>query len=184
MSLSAILLHTSLAAQVRINEILASNATVNPDPDYGNYCDWIELYNESGQSRDLGGYYLSDDREDPTRWQFTPGTTIPPQGYLLVYADGTSKPGSPGDQGLAGIHANFRLTKEGETLYLFDAQLQVGMITLRHEIHEHESRQYRSDGENFHQAEHGNPAMRENPIEKQPVPIAKSQKPLFLSRLI
>ena len=125
MSLSAILLHTSLAAQVRINEILASNATVNPDPDYGNYCDWIELYNESGQSRDLGGYFLSDDREDPDGWQFAPGTTIPPQGYLLVYADGTSKPGSPGDQGLAGIHANFRLTKEGETLYLFDAQLQV-----------------------------------------------------------
>jgi len=32
---------SSVSAQVYINEIMASNATVHADYDYGNYCDWI-----------------------------------------------------------------------------------------------------------------------------------------------
>jgi len=104
-----------LASQVYINEIMASNATILADPDYGNYCDWIEIYNSSDQEIDLNGYYLSDDTTNPAMWQFQSGTMIPANAFILVYADGTGN----------GNHTNFRLAKEGEQVLLVNAQIEI-----------------------------------------------------------
>jgi hypothetical protein len=121
--LASALLPQSLYSQVYINEILASNATVNADPDYGNYCDWTELHNASGQGVDLGGYYLSDNADNLSMWKFRPGTVIPAHGYLLVFADGSGSADGTGPSGQTGVdlHTNFKLAKEGETLYLVNA---------------------------------------------------------------
>ncbi len=99
-----------LASQVYINEIMASNATVHADIDFGNYSDWIEIYNTSDQEVDLTGYYLSDDFSNLTMWPFQSGSMIPAHEFLLVYADGTGN----------GLHTNFKLAKEGELLLLVD----------------------------------------------------------------
>ena len=51
-----------------INEFMADNDSTIQDPDGGGYPDWIELYNAGPNSIDLGGMYLTDDMNDPTKW--------------------------------------------------------------------------------------------------------------------
>jgi hypothetical protein len=47
-------------SQVVINEVLASNTTINQDED-GTYQDWVELYNIGATAVNLNGYGLTDD---------------------------------------------------------------------------------------------------------------------------
>jgi len=100
---------------VVINELLASNVSSIADPQ-GEFDDWIELYNVGDAPIDTGGMYLTDNVSTLTKWQIPLGdparTTIPPHGYLLVWAD---KDGA--DQGL---HAAFSLDAGGEELALTD----------------------------------------------------------------
>jgi hypothetical protein len=110
--LSVLLQGGNLYSQVLINEIMASNATSHADVDYGTYCDWIELYNTTGSTIDLGGYFLSDDSGNPFMWQFKAGSMIAANGYLLVYADDSGN----------GLHTNFKLAKEGEQVILVNKQ--------------------------------------------------------------
>jgi hypothetical protein len=51
-----------------INEFMADNDTTIQDPDGSGYPDWIELYNAGPNAVDLGGMYLTDDMNDPTKW--------------------------------------------------------------------------------------------------------------------
>ncbi len=103
--------NVNLFSQVRINEIMASAASSGT----GNNSDWIELYNSSGSNFDLSGYFLSDNPGKKNIWQFKSGSVITANGYLLVYADGTN----------SMLHASFKLSKEGETLYLFNRLLKL-----------------------------------------------------------
>jgi hypothetical protein len=57
--------------------------------------------------------YLSDRPEDPRKWKFPRGTTIPPNSYLVVWAD-------EGEGERGELHANFRLSGDGEQLLLVD----------------------------------------------------------------
>ena len=102
---------TATAGDLVINEFLASNDTVQADQD-GEYDDWIELYNNSANTIDLSGYYLSDDSTDPTQWTFPSGTTIEANGYLIIWADN--------DEEQDGLHANFKLSASGEEVVLSD----------------------------------------------------------------
>jgi hypothetical protein len=51
-----------------INEFMADNDSTIQDPDGSGYPDWIELYNAGPNAVDLGGMYLTDDANDPTKW--------------------------------------------------------------------------------------------------------------------
>ncbi len=72
---------------VRINEFMASNATTLPGPQ-GDYPDWVELYNTTGQEVDITGCGLSDEENQPMKWAFPEGTKIPANGVLLIYCSG------------------------------------------------------------------------------------------------
>ena len=52
-----------------INEILAMNNSINFDG-YGEYDDWIEIWNNSSAIIDLSGFYLTDKVNNLTKWQF------------------------------------------------------------------------------------------------------------------
>ena len=100
--------------EVVINEIVASNdSTSNITDPSGDYDDWIELYNNTNTTVDLTGFYLSDNQTQPFKWAFPLGTTIEPNGYLIVWADQ--------DGGQQGLHASFNLNKSGEQLQLIHA---------------------------------------------------------------
>ena len=48
---------------------MASNSETMADQD-GEFEDWIELYNNGSASIDLEGYYLSDNINNLTKWEF------------------------------------------------------------------------------------------------------------------
>ena len=73
-----------------INEIMSSNYSSLKDED-GSTSDWIELFNKNDHSIDLNGYYLSDDKDNLTKWQFTNPTFIDSNNFLLVFASGKNK---------------------------------------------------------------------------------------------
>ena len=95
---------------VRINEVLPANSETRADPQ-GDYDDYIELHNTSDEVIDLSGHYLSDKSTNLDKWEFPEGTKIPAKGYLIVWADEDGKD-------TPGLHANFKLSKNGETLFL------------------------------------------------------------------
>jgi len=92
-----------------INEFQASNATTHAD-EWGEYDDWVELYNAGDTAVNLGGMSLSDDFTDPRRYTF-PDTLLAPGGLLLVWCDGTPHQGP--------FHAEFKLDASGEEIGLF-----------------------------------------------------------------
>lgn len=94
-----------------INELMADNGSAIRDPQ-GQFDDWIELHNRGQREIDLSGMFLTDDRIDLRQWQFPKGTIILPGAFLLVWADG--------DGGDSGLHADFKLSTNGETVYLVD----------------------------------------------------------------
>jgi hypothetical protein len=98
------------APTVRLNELLAANVAAAPHS--GTFPDTLELFNESAAPVSLAGLRLSDSRSDPNKFTFPNGTSIPANGYLLVYlnnADGTP-----------GLHAGFSVNVDGAQVYLFD----------------------------------------------------------------
>lgn len=101
-----------LTAQIRINEVCTSNNSVVLDED-GDSRDWIELHNSGSEAVDLNGFYLSDKDNDTTKWQFQTGT-IPPNGFLLIFASNKNRPAS------IPLHTSFRLSQDGESLRLYD----------------------------------------------------------------
>ena len=98
-------------AQITINEVLASNGSINTDPDYGTNADWIELYNAGQTDVNLGGWSVTDNLGKPKKHLLPSGTTIKAGGYLLIWCD---------DRG-TGLHAGFKLSADGEEVGLFDA---------------------------------------------------------------
>jgi spore coat protein CotH len=84
---------------VVINEFEALNDSI-ADP-AAEYEPWFELYNNTSNPLDIGGTFLTADTTQPTLWQFPANTTIPANGYLVVWADG--------DTLQSGLHTNFTL---------------------------------------------------------------------------
>ncbi|MHC4535622.1 MAG: lamin tail domain-containing protein [Planctomycetota bacterium] len=98
-----------------INEFMASNSSSARDPQ-GEYDDWIEIHNYGSDAIDVGGFYLTDDLSNSTKWRIPDNnptaTTIGAGGYLLIWADN--------DTAYSGLHANFKLDAGGEEIGLFD----------------------------------------------------------------
>jgi hypothetical protein len=103
-------------ATVVINELMPVNSTTVTD-NYGQFDDWIELYNVTSASIDLSGYYLSDNRKKLSKWQFPQGTSIDGKGYLIIWADG--------DSTQFGLHTNFKLSSSGEDAVLSTPDLKI-----------------------------------------------------------
>ncbi len=99
---SLVFFYSSVLAQVVVNEFSASNLNQFTD-NYQNYEDWIELYNTSNGSVNIGGYFLSDNQNSPGKWKIPAGTNIPANGYLVFWCDGRDE-ASGGE-----YHTNFKL---------------------------------------------------------------------------
>ena len=97
---------------VVINELMAANTQSLTDPQ-GQYEDWLELHNLTNDIVDLSGMYLTDKINNLKKWAFPENTTIPAGGYLLVWLDEDGK-------AKEGLHANFKLSRNGETVALVD----------------------------------------------------------------
>ncbi|MDG2122461.1 MAG: Ig-like domain-containing protein, partial [Verrucomicrobiales bacterium] len=95
---------------VFISEILADNNTAYDNA--STFPDVIELHNRSASPAPVAGWRITDDPAVPDRYTIPAGTTIPPNGYLVIHA--TQPVGAP------GLHTGFGLNNSGETLTLSD----------------------------------------------------------------
>lgn len=101
-------------AGIRINEILASNATINTDPDYNNEADWVELLNDGNEAVNLNGYYVTDNLDDPTKWHIEADLILQPGGFVLLWCDDNA----------TGLHTAFKLSASGEAFGVFSPTLE------------------------------------------------------------
>ena len=102
------------AIDLEFNEVLVLNDSLNVD-DFGQHSSWIEIFNKSYNSVNIGGCFLTDDLQNPTKYWIptgVPSTTIPSRGYILFWADGKPSRGI--------LHLNFEL-RDAPTIALFDA---------------------------------------------------------------
>jgi len=68
--------------------------------------DWLELYNAAESAKDVSGYFIYDDAAK--KYTLPANTSIPAKGFLVLICDDTG----------VGLHTNFKLTSDGETVYL------------------------------------------------------------------
>ena len=106
-----------LDSDIVINEIMASNDNIATDS-FGEYDDWIELYNSGSQSINLEGMHLSDNLLTLDKYTF-PNVILNPGDYFIVWADDDEE-----DQGDYN-HATFNLSASGEQLYLSDSEFNI-----------------------------------------------------------
>jgi len=99
-----------VTGEVAISEFLAVNRGGLRDTG-GGTPDWIELVNREDSAIDLAGWYLTDDRNDLTKWSFPVSTVLAPGARLVVFASGRDGVDAEGH-----LHTNFRLAAQGETL--------------------------------------------------------------------
>ena len=98
---------------IEITEIVASNTRVLADEN-GEYYDYFELHNTTGQAIDLSGWFVSDSAVRPTRWRLPEGFVIEAGEYRVVFASGLNRSDAHYP------HTNFGLSSEGEDVVLAD----------------------------------------------------------------
>ncbi|MBT45553.1 MAG: hypothetical protein CL922_09095, partial [Deltaproteobacteria bacterium] len=91
---------------------MAVNGSTLADED-GDFSDWIEIGNSGTEPIDLGGWHLTDDETNPTKWTFPGSTPLAGGQSLVVFASGKNRRqwGRP-------LHTNFALNRSGEFLAL------------------------------------------------------------------
>ncbi len=99
-----------LFGKLLINELMAGNDGTAAD-EFGEFDDWIEIYNASGEAVQLEGYFLSDSRATRTKYAF-PNTVLPADSYLIIWCDNQPEQGA--------YHAAFNLSGSGEKVGLYD----------------------------------------------------------------
>lgn len=90
-----------------ISEVLSSNSKF-PGPD-GGYYDMVEVQNVSDGPVSLSGYTLSDKRSEPGRYAF-PEVVLERGAFYVVCCSG--------DPSLGQAHASFKISADGEAVYL------------------------------------------------------------------
>lgn len=93
-----------------LNELMAMNETTIAD-EYGEFDDWLEIYNGTQEAWNLAGFHISDERGNPDKFAL-PDVVLEPGEFLLVWCDE--------DGGQGPLHANFKLGGSGEFIGLFE----------------------------------------------------------------
>lgn len=132
-----------------INEVMVNNQTGFMD-DYGQRNGWIEIFNNTYATQDLGGRYLTDDPNNPKKYPIPRGdvlTKIPPRQHTLFWADNEPYNGT--------FHVNFKLdsTKENYiALYENDGKTLLDEIRIPAGISTDKTYGYAKDGIKYDKA--------------------------------
>lgn len=105
-------------APVRINEILSRDDDTS--------IDWIELFNPTESTVDIGGWYLSDDSTFPQKYRLPANTPLAAHGYLVL--------SSKEFNSLPGSATSFGLKSRGDRAALFSANSQGELTGYSHGV--------------------------------------------------
>jgi Na+-transporting methylmalonyl-CoA/oxaloacetate decarboxylase gamma subunit len=98
-----------------INEVLVNNAENFVD-DYGQRSGWIEIFNNTAKTQDIGGYFLTNDKSNPRKYSIPRGdvlTRIAPHQHILFWANNKPYQGT--------FHISFELNPDEDNyIALFD----------------------------------------------------------------
>jgi len=98
---------------IRVNEALTHTDLPQVDT--------VELYNPTGSTVDIGGWFLTDDARDPKKYRIPNGTTITTGGYLVLDEGQFNAPGS-----------GFSLSSHGEEIYLYSGDANTNLTGYAH----------------------------------------------------
>lgn len=101
---------------VVINELMSANTSAVAD-EAGDFDDWIELFNNTNAAIDVSGYGLSDEVDDLGKYKIPDNTILGANAYLIIWADD--------DQEQGPLHAQFKLSATGESLFLTDRSNEI-----------------------------------------------------------
>ncbi|HLP21656.1 MAG TPA: CotH kinase family protein [Chitinophagales bacterium] len=107
--------------QIVLNEVAANN-NAGIENENGKFKDWIEVYNNTGQTLSLSGLYLTDDAADLTKWNFPGKSLIKPYEHLLIWADDL-------DKTYLDLHTNFNLSGFGDAVMLTDGNTIIDSVS-------------------------------------------------------
>lgn len=110
-----------VAQSLRLNEVMSLNKSTFPSFE-NEYHDWVEIVNSTNTTIQLGSYALSDDMDEA--WEF-PDSTIQPGEFIIVYCSGESD-----DVIESELHADFKISSSGESLYLYEANTIVDQVEI------------------------------------------------------
>ena len=109
-------LNAQRATSLKINEVLVTNEQ-NYQDDYCLHNAWIEIFNTSFATVNIEGCYLTNDKDNPTKYPIPKGdilTQIKPRQHTLFWADGMPNRGT--------FHVNFTLDPNKENyIALYDS---------------------------------------------------------------
>lgn len=107
------------ASSLIINEIMAANTDVFVDPSW-NYGGWVELYNPTNTSANIGRFWVSDD-PDNLKQAMLPARigSIPAHGFLTLWFDHAETSKDIGENWL-NTNVNMKLNAKGGTVYISD----------------------------------------------------------------
>lgn len=97
---------------LRIGEVMSDNTSALPDEN-GSFGDWVEIVNQSDTALNMKNVGLSD-RSDRIAFLF-PEVILNPGERVIVFCDDQNK-----TEVNQRLHAKFKLSSYGETLFLFD----------------------------------------------------------------
>ena len=98
---------------LRVNEVSAANSVyVN---EWFKHNDWFELYNTTDTNLDIAGLYISDDEDNPLKYQIPANngvisTIIPAGGHRIIWADELDP--------VTQLHTNFKLKNDDDQMVL------------------------------------------------------------------
>jgi hypothetical protein len=123
----------SVNAQLLINEYSAANYDSYQD-NYGEYEDWVEIYNSTANPIDINGYFITDKVSNLTKWQVPASFIIPANDVGIIFCSGR-------DEVSGGFaHTNFKITqtKGNEVFIISDAsQVLLDSISISPNIESH-----------------------------------------------
>lgn len=108
-----------------LTEAMASNKSTATD-DYGEYSDWIELYNGGSSEISLKNYIITDNPDNKTKG-ILPDVKLGAGEYILIWASGRNVY----NEQTKSVHLPFKLSKSGETVSLLtQGGKEIGRITI------------------------------------------------------
>ena len=95
---------------LRISEVCSTNKTALKAKD-GTSPDWIEIWNTGDSACDLSGIGVSDGDKNRYKFKFPDCAMLGAGEYLIIFCDDT-------DSSTGALHAAFKISAAGETIYL------------------------------------------------------------------
>ncbi len=98
---------TDYVDEIFINEVSGDNSSED---------DWVEFYNSTSDSVDLGGLYLSDDADDLYKWQITAGIGMTSYSHVVITCDGSGEGNNASFKLAAGVDGVYLTSSGGSTI--------------------------------------------------------------------